>query len=79
MREPLSNTPVPAAWNEHLNNEEILQLLKISHRKFYYRPRVVARAMAGLQSKEEFMRLARGGLSLLKMERLSAKSHNAPV
>ena len=79
MRDPLSGTPVPAAWNEHLSNEDILQLLKISHRKFYYRPRVVARALAGLESREEFLRLARGGLSLLKMERLSAKSHNAPV
>ncbi len=79
MKDPLSGTPVPAAWNEHLSNEEILQLLKVSHRKFYYRPRVVGRALLGLQSRQEVERMARGAWSLVKMERLSAKSHNAPV
>jgi anaerobic magnesium-protoporphyrin IX monomethyl ester cyclase len=79
MRDPLSGTPVPAAWNEHLSNEQILHLLKVAHRRFYYRPRVVARAMAGLSSRQEFLRMARGAWSLVKMEGLSTRSHNAPV
>jgi len=79
MKDPLSGVKVPAAWNEHLNDEEILKLLKVAHRKFYYRPKVVGRTMLGLSSRQEFERMARGALSLVKMEMLSSKSRTAPV
>ncbi len=79
MREPLSGEQVPAAWNEHLSNAEIMELLKIAHRKFYMRPRVFARNLLGLSSTAELKRLTRGLLSIAKLELLSAKSRTAPV
>ena len=79
MRDPLSGVEVPACWEEHLSKEEILQLLKVAHRKFYMRPRVVARNLAGLASFQEFKRLAQGALSILKLEMLDSDSRTAPV
>jgi anaerobic magnesium-protoporphyrin IX monomethyl ester cyclase len=79
MRDPLSGVKVPAAWTEHLSEAQILDLLKAAHRKFYLRPRVTLRAIANLSSRREFERLARGALSLVKLEMLSSGSRTAPV
>ena len=79
MRDPLCGVEVPACWEEHLSKEEILELLKIAHRKFYMRPRFVARQLMQLSTKEEFGRLARGALSIAKLELLNHKSRTAPV
>jgi hypothetical protein len=70
---------VPVCWEEHLSRDQILDLLKIAHRKFYMRPRFVARQVIGLQTGAELRRLARGALSLAKLELLDAKSRTAPV
>jgi radical SAM superfamily enzyme YgiQ (UPF0313 family) len=79
MRDPLCGQEVPAAWEEHLSREQILQLLKVAHRRFYLRPQVAARAVAGLASVEELRRLSRGALSLVKLELLRSGSRTAPV
>jgi hypothetical protein len=79
MKDPLCGVEVPACWEEHLTKAQILDLLKIAHRKFYMRPRFVARSMATLASTAELKRLAQGGLSILKLELLNAKSRTAPV
>jgi radical SAM superfamily enzyme YgiQ (UPF0313 family) len=79
MKDPLCGVEVPVCWEEHLTREEILELLKISHRKFYMRPKFIARQVFGLQTKEEFMRLARGALSIAKLEVLQSNSRTAPV
>jgi len=79
MRDPLCGVEVPACWEEHLSKEEILDLLKIAHRKFYMRPRFIARQLAQLSTKEEFVRLSRGALSIAKLELLNHKSRTAPV
>jgi anaerobic magnesium-protoporphyrin IX monomethyl ester cyclase len=79
MKDPLCGVDVPACWEEHLSRDEILELLKIAHRKFYMRPKVVARNVVGLASFQEFKRLARGALSIAKLELLDAKSRTAPV
>ena len=79
MKDPLCGVEVPACWEEHLSKAEILELLKIAHRKFYLRPKFVARAVANLASPAEFKRLAGGGLSILKLELLNSKSRTAPV
>ncbi len=79
MRDPLSGVEVPAAWEEFLTKEEILQLLKIAHRRFYMQPRVAARALMHLGSTAELKRLASGALSIAKLELLSARSRTAPV
>jgi radical SAM superfamily enzyme YgiQ (UPF0313 family) len=79
MKDPLCGVQVPVCWEEHLSRDQILDLLKIAHRKFYMRPRFVARQVIGLQTGAELRRLARGALSLAKLELLDAKSRTAPV
>jgi radical SAM superfamily enzyme YgiQ (UPF0313 family) len=79
MKFPLSGVEVPAAWEEHLDQAQILDLLKIAHRKFYFRPKFVARQLAQLASIDELKRLAQGALSIVKLELLNAKSRTAPV
>lgn len=79
MKDPLCGVDVPVCWEEHLNKAEILELLKISHRKFYARPRFLARQVLGLSTPSEFKRLAQGALSLVKLELLSSNSRTAPV
>jgi len=79
MKDPLCGVEVPACWEEHLSRDQILELLKIAHRKFYMRPRVVARNVLGLASYQEFKRLPRGALSIAKLEMLDAASRTAPV
>jgi anaerobic magnesium-protoporphyrin IX monomethyl ester cyclase len=79
MEDPLCGVEVPVSWTEHLTKEEILDLLKIAHRKFYFRPKFLARQVMNLKTTTEFKRLASGALNLVKMELLSTKSHEAPV
>ncbi len=79
MKDPLSGIEVPVCWEEHLSRAEILDLLKIAHRKFYMRPRFIGRQALGLSTAAEFKRLARGALSILKLEMLDSKSRTAPV
>jgi anaerobic magnesium-protoporphyrin IX monomethyl ester cyclase len=79
MKDPLCGVEVPVCWEEHLNRAEILELLKISHRKFYGRPKFIARQVLGLETGAEFKRLAQGALSLVKLELLKATSRTAPV
>ena len=59
--------------------DEILELLKIAHRKFYMRPKFIARQVLGLSTTSELKRLTMGALSLAKLELLNAKSRTAPV
>lgn len=79
MKDPLCGVEVPVCWEEHLSRAEILELLKISHRKFYMRPKFLARQIMGLETGAEFKRLAQGALSLVKLELLTSKSRTAPV
>ncbi|MCK6501970.1 B12-binding domain-containing radical SAM protein [Myxococcota bacterium] len=79
MRDPLCGVDVPVAWEEHLTKAEILELLKMAHRKFYARPRFVARQVLGLSTTAELKRLTQGALSLVKLELLNSKSRTAPV
>ena len=79
MKDPLCGVEVPVCWEEHLSKAEILDLLKISHRRFYMRPKFIARQALGLSTSSELKRLASGALSLLKLELLDSKSRTAPV
>ncbi len=79
MKDPLCGVEVPVCWEEHLSKAEILELLKISHRRFYMRPKFVARQVLNLSTGPELKRLAQGALSLLKLELLDSKSRTAPV
>ncbi|MDP6933058.1 MAG: hypothetical protein QGG40_09085 [Myxococcota bacterium] len=64
---------------EHMNKAEILDLLKVAHRKFYMRPQFIARQVLGLANVAEFKRLTGGFLSLAKLELLQSNSRTAPV
>lgn len=79
MRDPLCGETVPVCWEEHLTKDELLDLLKICHRKFYFRPRFIARSLLKLESKQELKRLSSSAINLLKLELLSPKNHEAPV
>ena len=79
MRDPLCGVEVPVCWEEHLSKAEILDLLKIAHRKFYIRPKFIARQVLNLQTGSELKRLAQGALSILKLELLKSNSRTAPV
>ena len=79
MRDPLCGVKVPVAWEEHLSRDELLDLLKICHRRFYFRPRFVARSLLHLESRQELKRLASSAVQLMKLELLSPTSHEAPV
>lgn len=79
MKDPLCGVEVPVCWEEHLSKAEILELLKVSHRRFYMRPKFVARQVLNLSTGPELKRLAQGALSLLKLELLDSKSRTAPV
>ena len=61
MKDPLCEVEVPVCWDEHLSKAEILQLLKVAHRKFYVRPRFIARQLKGLQTSSEFKKTCHGG------------------
>ncbi len=79
MADPLCGVDVPVCWEEHLSREELLQLLKECHRRFYLRPQVIARNLKHLASMQEFKRLARGALSIAQLEMMNAASRGAPV
>jgi len=79
MNDPLCGETVPVCWEEHLSKEELLDLLKICHRKFYFRPKFIARSLFKLESKQELKRLTSSALNLLKLELLNVNQHEAPV
>ena len=56
MEDPLCGVEVPVSWTEHLTKAEILDLLKIAHRKFYFRPKFLARQVMNLKTPTEFKR-----------------------
>ena len=62
-----------------MDRAEILELLKVAHRKFYMRPKFIARQVLGLSTPAELKRLTMGALSLAKLELLNSKSRTAPV
>lgn len=70
IKNPTINNNLPTAWEEHFSKDELLQFLKIAHRRFYYRPKIFLGALSDIHSFVELKRLFLGGLSLLKLELL---------
>jgi hypothetical protein len=73
MRNPVEEYDLPTVWNQYLSKEELLKLFKIVHRDFYYDPKVILRTLGSVESAVDLVRLARGGLQLLRLELLGAK------
>ncbi len=70
IRNPVISRKLPTCWEEYFSKAELLNLLKIAHRKFYYRPRTIFNAILGAHSFTELGRVFRGGISLMKLELL---------
>ena len=68
LKNPTVQRNLPTSWEEYFSKEELLDFLKVAHRKFYYRPRVLLSALFGACSLTELRRILMGGLSLLKLE-----------
>lgn len=68
LKNPTVQRNLPTSWEEYFSKEELLDFLKVAHRKFYYRPRVLLNALFGACSFTELKRIFMGGLSLLKLE-----------
>lgn len=79
MKDPLCGEKVPVCWEEHLSRAELLELLKLCHRRFYFRPKFVMRQLRQLQSPQELKRLADAAVSLVKLELTKTSSADAPV
>ena len=70
MRNPNSRHNLSTAWEEHFSKEQLLHFLKIAHRKFYYRPKIIFNTLFNANSLVGLKRFLIGGLSLLKLELL---------
>jgi len=61
-------------WDEHFSRAELRDMLNLAYRRFYWRPKFVARNIMQIQGPKDFMRKASAGLRMLKpdIKRLSA-------
>lgn len=53
---------VPELWEDVLSRQELVSLLKLAYRRFYYRPRHVLREVLKVRSAGEFFRKTKAGL-----------------
>jgi len=79
MKDPLCGVKVPVCWEQYLSREDLLDLLKLCHRRFYLRPRFIARQLKNLQSGQELKRLMNAAVSMARLELTASNSHDAPV
>lgn len=52
-------------WDEHFTRAELREMLDIAYKKFYWRPKFVARNITQIQSPRDFMRKATAGFRML--------------
>jgi radical SAM superfamily enzyme YgiQ (UPF0313 family) len=57
----------PKLWEEHMDRDELIALLKFAYRSFYLRPKVVMKNMAYTHSPLDFFRKARAGLKMFRI------------
>jgi len=57
----------PRLWEEHMDREELIGLLKYAYKSFYLRPKMVLKNMADTHSPVDFLRKARTGLKMLRI------------
>ncbi len=72
MLQPTGEYDLPTAWEEYLSKEELLQIFKEVHRRFYYHPRTLVRTFARLSTPSELKHVLFGGFQLMRMELLKA-------
>ncbi len=76
LTNPESEIMPDTCWEEHFKKEELFDFLKLSHRKFYFRPFYVLKTMFSTHSFFELKKMIDGGISLLKIEFLNKKKKN---
>ena len=64
MREPTEAFKAQV-WDEHFSRDELRDLLNTAYRRFYWRPRFVARNLLQIRNLADFRRKATAGLRLL--------------
>jgi radical SAM superfamily enzyme YgiQ (UPF0313 family) len=70
LKNPTHEHNLPTCWDEYFSKDELLYFLKIAHRKFYYRPKILLNAIFDVHSLTELKRLFIGGISLLQLDLL---------
>ncbi len=72
MINPTREYNLPTVWNEHMDKDTLVWLLKQVHNRFYFNPRVLIRTGLSMRTVPEAVRLIRGGLILMKLQFLRA-------
>lgn len=65
MRKPREDFKAQV-WDEHFSRQELRQLLNYAYRRFYWRPKFVARNLLQIRNPQDFLRKANAGLRMLK-------------
>ena len=52
-------------WDEHFTRAELREMLELAYRRFYWRPKFIARNMVQVRGPQDFMRKATAGLRML--------------
>jgi len=67
IREPKETYGLPTCWEEYFSKVELLELLKLMHRKFYMRWQMFFRILFGLGSFSELKRVYKDALALTRL------------
>jgi anaerobic magnesium-protoporphyrin IX monomethyl ester cyclase len=52
-------------WDEHFSRAELRELLDVAYRRFYWRPKFIARNLTQIRNPQDFVRKATAGLRML--------------
>ncbi len=74
MLDPRRDYSLPTVWNEFMDKDTLVGLLKQVHNRFYFSPEVMIRTALSMRTVPEVVRLIRGGIILLKLQFLPAAS-----
>ena len=74
LKNPTVQRNLPTSWEEYFSKEELLDFLKVAHRKFYYRPMIILNALFSASNMNAFLRVIKGGISLFKLEFLNTNN-----
>lgn len=64
MRQPREDFKAQL-WDEHFDRAQLREMLELAYRRFYWRPKFIARNVTQIQSPKDFVRKASAGLRML--------------
>ncbi len=74
MRNPVRDYDLPTIWDEFIDRETQVRLLKKVHNRFYFHPLYMVRTLLSMRTKAELKRLVQGGLILMRLQSLPAST-----